>query len=132
MEDRSFYWGVTGIIGVILLAAVFLYSTEKRNLGGATSSGIEATVATTTDYLLGTTQGVLFATSSCAVRVISTTGESSIMLTFTDKQGKVPSGFFGHIQAASSTVAYDGGVYGCGTIRGYSFVEQILTLTESR
>ena len=54
------------------------------------------------------------------------------MLTFSDNQGKVPSGVYGHLQAASTTVAYDGGQYGCGAVRIYSFTSQAITVSESR
>lgn len=126
-------WYVVGLISAIVLAGVAFYTgkTSERVLSGVTP-GLDVTVATSSQQTLGTTAKILFSTSTCATRIVSTTGASGVMLTFTDKQGYVPSGEIGHFQAASTTVSYDGSVYGCGTMRGYSFVEQKLWLSEGR
>lgn len=60
----------------------------------------------------------------CASRVI-TTYANPIMFTFatsSDLSSTVkPTGTFGHYQAASTTIAYDSGIYGCGLWQAYGF-----------
>lgn len=54
------------------------------------------------------------------------------MLTFSDYAGQTPTGLYGHLQAASTTVAYDSGLYGCGLMKVYSFATQQITVSETR
>jgi hypothetical protein len=44
----------------------------------------------------------------------------------------VPTALIGHLQAASTTVSYDSGIYGCNAVRIYSFASSIITVSESR
>jgi hypothetical protein len=119
-------------IGVILaLLAYVLGIRENVSVAGA-PSGLTATVASTSQIILAA-NGVstLFSTSSCAARVIAT-GNSAIMLTFDERVGTNPSGIVGAWQAASTTAAYDGGLFGCGTMKVYSFGAQQVRATETR
>ncbi len=119
------------LIAVAIVAfGSFLFS-EVQHTHAADTNDNPATVATTSNPTVGTTASILFATSTCAARTISTTA-SPIMLTFSDAQGKVPTATFGVLQAASTTVAYDGSQYGCATVRAYSFVSSAITIQESR
>lgn len=98
------------IVGMIVLTSLFL--TQKSF--GSAPSGLAGTVATSTlTYAIGTSANVAFATSTCAARIITTT-TGAVMLTFTD--GQTPTAVTGHLQLASTTVAYDGGQYGCGEV----------------
>ena len=117
-------------IGVFALTAAF--SVHNVALASA-PSGLPATVATSSALSASSrTAQLLFATStSCSARVITTTGVT-MMLTFGDNQGKRPTGTYGHLQAASTTIAYDSGLYGCGAVYGYSDAAQNLSLTETR
>jgi hypothetical protein len=115
------------VAGAVLLSVVYLSSTANASA----PSGLPATVATTSNPTVTATPGRNFATSTCATRII-TTSASPIMITFSDFQGDVPTGSFGHLQAASTTVAYDSGQYGCNAVRIYSFTSQSVTLTETR
>jgi hypothetical protein len=55
------------------------------------------------------------------------------MLTFNDYAGQTPTGAFGHLQAASTTVVYDSGLYGCGAVKIYGFdANSVITVTETR
>ena len=119
-----------GSRAVIALVAYILLS-GAMTANASAPSGLPATVATTSVETLSTTALTLFATSTCAARIITTSGQA-IMLTFSDNQGAVPTGSFGTLQAASTTVVYDSGHYGCGAVKGYSFASQALTLVESR
>lgn len=116
---------------VALFIAAFSISRTPPTFGSA-PSGLPATVGTSSLMAVGTTQGIIFATSTCAARIISTPGTSGIMLTFDDSKGAVPTGTLGIWQAASTTVTYDSGQYGCGAVRAFSFAAQNLTVTETR
>lgn len=125
---QSFVFAVTG---TFLLVAILL-SVNVFTAHGSAPSGLRAIVATTSNPTVTSTAGLVFATSTqCSARVI-TTYASPIMVTFSDVQGKVPTGTFGHLQAASTTVAYDSGIYGCETVRIYSFTSQAITVTETQ
>jgi hypothetical protein len=90
-----------------------------------------SSVATTSNPTVTTTAAVVFATSTCASRII-TTSAAPVMMTFSDYAGQTPTGSFGHLQAASTTVAYDAGVYGCGLVKVFSQGTQVITVTETR
>lgn len=122
------------LAGVIALAITVLFalsymSSQKAN--ASAPSGLPATVATSSPIAVTNTQLLVFATSTCAARIIGT-GVNGIMITFTDAQGFVPTATQGFWQAASTTVAYDSGQYGCGAVRIYSSVAQTLWVSESR
>ena len=74
---------------------------------------------------------LVFATSTCAARVV-TSAASALMLTFSDAKGFGPTGSQGIIQAASTTAVYDGGLYGCGAVRIYSFSTSSITVMETQ
>lgn len=130
LRNTTLKFGVSTAIFVAILAIVFAMSTGQAAKASA-PSGLIATMATTSSPIVTSTQSLVIATSTCTARVISTTA-SPIMITFTDVQGKVPSATFGFLQPASSTVAYDGGLYGCGAVRVYSFVSGTITVADSR
>ena len=118
------------VAGAVLafLAILFFTSTPTK---ASAPNGLPATIATTSVSLVNTTASLVIATSSCSARIIST-ATSSIMIGFTDNQGFVPSAMQGIYQAASTTVAYDSGQYGCGAVRVYSFQTQNLTVMDAR
>lgn len=117
------------IAGAVFLATLYL---TKISFGSA-PSGLPATVATSTlAYPVATTQSLLFATSTCSARVITTT-TGAVMLHFSDIQGKVPTAIAGHLQLASTTVTYDSGQYGCDAVRVISAsAATVVTVSESR
>lgn len=121
----------TALLAVALVFAgiVVLFQGAQTVQGAA--GELAGTVATTGPMSVTTTASTVLATSSCAARIISTR-ESAITLTFSDNQGAVPTALFGHVQPASTTVAYDGAVYGCNAVKIYSFTTQNVTLTETR
>lgn len=100
------------IVGMIFLTMTMLTS----KVFGSAPSGLPASVASTSAQVIGTTQRLLVATSSCSSRVISTRTQP-MMLTFSDNQGVTPTATTGILQPASTTVAYDSGQYGCGAVR---------------
>lgn len=126
-------------IGVAILAmllAAYISGSYTLRAGASAPPGLQADMLNATSSsatLAATTATLLFATTtgSCSARVIST-GASAIKLTFTDNKGQRPTGIYGHVQIASTTVAYDSGLFGCGAVYGYSYAAQALDLTESR
>lgn len=129
----SYRSAVFATIAAVMLAGLFI-SFMAHDASASAPSGLPATIATTSNPTVNTTAALVFATStnqSCAARII-TTYASPIMLTFSQNQGKIPTGTFGHLQPASTTVAYDSGQYGCNAVYIYSFVSQAITVSESR
>jgi hypothetical protein len=123
------------IVPVILLAAITVFLLGiAYNFGqpvpayGSAPSGIQARMATSSymtvnangaTYMGSTTQGIV---QNCSSRVISTRGlPITISMENTNTDGEQmssttlnASGRTGIYQAASTTVAYDSGIYGCG------------------
>lgn len=116
---------------IVLTLLVLIGYTEYQTAHASAPSGLQATIATTSNPTVNTTAALVIATSSCSARII-TTYASPIMITFSDVQGSIPTGLFGHLQAASTSIAYDSGLYGCGAVRIYSFVAQNITVSDSR
>lgn len=119
---------ITGIIVTSALLFAFSYS----NLVTASApSGLPATVASSSAPRVTSTQSLVIATSSCSARIIST-ATSSVRITFSDIQGAVPTDDRGHWQGASTTVAYDSGLYGCDAVRVWSQSAQIIEVSDVR
>jgi disulfide bond formation protein DsbB len=118
---------------VILFIGIFLgiYGSYVQPAFGSDATQIPATHASTTRITVTTTASTAFATSTCAARTI-TTSASPVMLTFSDITGQTPTGSLGHLQAASTTVTYDAGLYGCGRLKVYSDATQLITVSEFR
>lgn len=112
-----------------LFCIAVILGTTPRSFASA-PSGLPATVATTSRATVTATAALVFATSTCSARVISTSS-SSIMIGFSDNQGFVPTANQGIYQAASTTVAYDSGQYGCQAVRVFSFSTQTIGAMES-
>ena len=122
-----------GAILVLLALLVTKYGELGPALGGATP-GTAARVATTSTITIansasageilleevlfngGTGSGVV--TNQCATRII-TTRATPILINFSGISTSTATTTFlsameGHLQAASTTVVYDGSLYGCG------------------
>ena len=122
--------GLVVLIVAVAAIKVIFYQPEV-DLGSA-PSGLAATVSTSSPAAVSTTASTIFATTSnCAARVI-TTYEEPIMLIFSDTKGLTPTATFGHLQTASTTVVYDGGIYGCHAFKAYSFGSVDIIVTETK
>lgn len=116
----------------LFFSIAYLLSGSPFTVAGADATTVPATVATTSNPTVGTTAVTLFATSTCASRII-TTYANPIMLTFSDRIAQTPTATFGHLQAASTTVTYDAGQYGCGLYKVYGYTANTaITVTETR
>ena len=120
------------VVALILVIMYMLGASYSRTLAGA-PTGLPASVATTSLMVVGPlSANTLIATSSCAARII-TTYANPIMLTMTDRIGQTPTGSFGILQLASTTVVYDSGQYGCGLVKAYGFTASTsITFTDVR
>lgn len=128
----------TFVIGAVLFIGVLLWayvSGLHTNVSvGSAPMGLAATVGSSSVYALAaSTAASIVATSSCTARIITTSGATGgMMLTFGDYAAQTPTATFGHYQAASTTVAYDGGIYGCGLVKAFSFAAQTITVSDVR
>lgn len=130
------------IVAAFLLAfGLALFEIPLTNSAHAMApTGLNAQVATSSTITVGPLNNVWsgFGTTtretaySCASRVISTVGQP-IMISFASMSSTSLSQTVGFLQAASTSVAYDGGLYGCGylTIRGLN-ASTTITLMETR
>jgi hypothetical protein len=127
-------------LAVMALAAVLLLKPMYQAYGSA-FTGSAAYLQNATTTAVGPQDGddTIFAVNAdCKARVVSTLGGSAIMLNFgdpgTDRLSNVSSttlsGVIGHWQAASTTVAYDSGLYGCGRWTAFSYASQTITVSE--
>ena len=130
-----------GIITAVLVALYFGYLEVKVGpveFGGATS-GLPASFATSSTIVVPayienslTSWSVPFATSTgCAARVISTRGVGISLTLGENGTNTIPTSIFGHALAASSTLTYDAGEYGCGRWKATSVgAATVITVTE--
>ena len=135
---------IFALIGFTIIAmGLFLY-TPILNVQGAAFTGTSSNVRLATTTVAGP-QGTgvvrtqIFAgNTQCKSRIISTDGTSAIRLSFKDIPGAGNVGSttigasIGTIQLASTTVAYDSGIYGCGVWNAWAYASTTLTLTETQ
>jgi len=120
------------ILALVLVCGLMASIIRAEPASGASFPGSKATVATTSQSAVGTTAITLFASSTACTSRIVTTYAQPIMLTFSDVTGQTPTGTFGAIQAASTTVTYDAEIYGCDRVKAYSYGSQTITIQENR
>ena len=139
---KTYTYPLTALaIAILILAGILLFKPMNTALGGA-FTGTSAYLQSATTTVVGP-QGaaavktqVFAENTACKARVITTSGLSAIMISFDDipAAGNVGSttvsGTVGHWQAASTTVAYDSGIYGCGTWNVWAYATSTLTVSE--
>ncbi len=131
MTQRTYFPYV--LFAAAVVAVLFLVSYSNYTAHASAPSGLTAVIATTSQITVGATisGAPILATSTCTARIVST-GPRAVSLTMSDKTGQVPSGIFGYYQAASTTVAYDSGLYGCGALRAFGAgADSVITVSES-
>lgn len=128
--------GVASIL--VVLFGIFLF--QETHLAFASApSGLPATVATTSSIAVGTStlSTTLFVPSTCSARIITTVAQP-IMLSFSAISSTTITQTVGHLQGASTTVAYDSGIYGCGRVNAVgitysaSLASSTIFLTETQ
>lgn len=124
-NKEKLLWYVAGFLAT--LALVLFISQHARKAVGSAPSGLPATVASSTSMTveniltLPRVGSVIAATSTACSSRIVTTKAQPIVLVFSQNQNRAPSNLIGHLQVASTTIAYDGGIYGCGQIRAVAY-----------
>lgn len=121
-----------------LIVTVYNYQSAKADAfpGLVAQIGVNNTSGTTTSIaLIPNVSTSIFATSTCSARIV-TTKSADILLSFYDGAPTLNS-FNGHLQTASTTVAYSSGQYGCGLVRAYALVgggvaSTTINITETR
>lgn len=121
-ENRLQRIDIYVIAFALILAGYFVWNAT--NVLGSAPSGLEATEARAQTITVGTSAPTtLFATSTgCASRVVTTVSQP-IKILFsgvniaTSSMGLTT----GHFQAASTTIVYDSGLYGCGVMTALGY-----------
>lgn len=132
--------------GLVLLLGLLLFGIQNTTnvpLSGA-GDGLVANPRIATTTVLGpqgasVVKNQLFAANAlCTSRVITTPGTSAIVISFDDipSAGNIGSttvgAGVGHLQAASTSVAYDAEIYGCGVWNGWAWASTTVSLTENQ
>lgn len=127
------------LLGILLIAfCAVIYSPAQNALGESfTGTVSRLDIATSTSVGNQAVPAIrLFTTNTdCDARVISTTG-SHIFISFGEPitPGNIASTTLangvGHIQGASTTVAYDSGLYGCGQWHAWAPATTTITIAE--
>lgn len=121
-----------GLIGVI----VSFYFVNIAT--GSAPSGLPAILKIATTTVVGPQSNTeLFpANPMCASRVISTVNQEITLIFADPSNGDVSSttlsSIVGHVQSASTTNAYDSGIYGCGRMFGHASASTTITIAEFR
>ena len=126
-------------LAILSIASVFLFGMFPRNASASAPAGLQAQVATSSTVAVGPQNNMIIAGTTtretnytCAARIV-TTDVQPIRVSFASLSSTTLSTSVGALQPASTTVAYDGGLYGCGlmTARGL-YSSTTITVTETR
>ena len=130
--DKSLTMFLGGAL-VVALIALLLIQGRSSGTFGSDATIVPATIATSSNIVVGTTASIAFATSSGCTNRVVTTYVQPVTLFFSDYKGQRPTKTTGQWQAGSSTVAYDAGLYGCGAMYMYGFADATaVTISEAR
>jgi hypothetical protein len=118
MTMKSYQWFLIVFAVIVLIATILQF----RPALAAAPNGLRAVLATTSTQIVGpqSINKLFSADNTCNSRVI-TTYANPIMLSFDALSSTSPSGINGHLQPASTTVAYDSALYGCGLWSAWGF-----------
>lgn len=131
LELRQWVYYCSAVL-LVLVASLIWSAYVTPQATGSAPTGYSAVNGTTSAITMtdATDVSELFATSTCVSRVI-TTGTKNIRLKFFDSAFAL-SATAGHLQTASTTVAYDSGIYGCGLVTGLSTDADTVRVSELR
>lgn len=131
MKISTYYTIVIPIV-LILIGAIMFAVMQAKVADGSAFPGQQAKLQTATTTILGPGTVTLFeATDFCLNRVVTTQGQE-IKVLFGDAIGLTAtsvSATVGHLQAASTTVSYDSGLYGCGKMVGRAVASTTVTIS---
>lgn len=128
------------LVGAIIAGlgfAIFFMATGQ--FAGASAGQVAAVERNSTTKAVGPQENIEIFTKKaggCAARVITTKG-SYINFTLDDANGgdvasTTVGSTIGHLQAASTTVIYDGATFGCGSVWAYSPASTTITVSETQ
>lgn len=125
---------VAVVLGVLVLGLLFNISSDK-GFGGASGLSAVQRIATTTAVGPDEVITIFANKAQCSSRVISTTGGSgqAISILFgapTNGDVTTPTELVGHLQAGSTTIMYDGDVYGCGAWKAFATATTTILVSE--
>ncbi len=134
-------------VGIVLLVLVVMalssaWLMSLQTVQGSAPSGLPASMHIATTTIVGpdgdvdgnNATTIFSARNSCSSRVITT--NEPILLSFgtpvnpEDMSSTTIAEQVGITQKASTTVAYDSGIYGCGRVTGYALSSTTLTVLE--
>lgn len=118
------------IFGVALVSLFLPTSKVSQQESIKGLPNLQAGIASTSAILAGPAQikTIFQSKYACASRIISTGGNSAIMISF--DPNIAPNGVVGHLQLASTTVAYNSELYGCGAVTAYGFSSSTITVSD--
>lgn len=126
------------MVAAVIVASLAIAFIGLKIADASAPSGLASSqqYATTTQVGPQYDQTVAAANPNCAARIIGTQAQP-IMLIFADPtNGDISSSTIsqsvGFIQAASTTVSYDSGIYGCGRVIGYAAASTTITVAETK
>lgn len=128
-------------LSTILLAVAILFvgivvlikPTDTLTAGGwiGFQSHLQSATTTTVGPQAKTTLFADQTSATCHARVV-TTNASAIRISFDEATGfgaAQLNGLKGHTQLASTTVAYDAGIYGCGAMTAWGYASSTITIS---
>lgn len=137
MKDKIILAGIVVLISFIVYGFTANKSVRYTELKGA-PQGLSSVLAIATTTVVGPQENKTIFSSGrqCTSRIISTVAQP-IMITFGDPvngdlSSTTLSGSIGHTQLASTTIAYDAGIYGCGRWSAYGYASSTITTVEMR
>jgi len=104
------------LIGILVAGLALGYVALQANFAsGEAFTGQAANVVSATSTTVGpdTVVTLFEINAQCDSRIV-TTNQDAINISFRTITGFTPTALIGHYQAASTTVAYNSGLYGCG------------------
>lgn len=137
MKIQSISLALIGLALFILAGILMLKPLYQAEGSAFTGQAAYLQIATTTTLTANTNAILLQAGDSCKARVVTVPGAMTggINLVFGvktngDLSTSTISASAGHYQAASTTVTYDSGLYGCGVMAARSWTTGVVTVSE--
>lgn len=129
---------ITLSIGALIVFGIvaILMTLQSQQAMGSAFTGSVATLSSATTTTVGpdTNVTIFNSTKSCTSRIV-TTNYAAIRFTTGDVAGfgsTTLANGNGLTQAASTTVAYDGGIYGCGRWTAEAIASTSITVVENQ
>jgi len=119
----------------LLIGGLLSMTVQDLSLGSAGEIPALQGMATTTEVGPDEVITIFSSNANCSSRVVTTTdgtGQEIRVLFGAPTNGDVttPTATVGHFQTASTTVAYDSGLYGCGAWKAYADASTTLLIAE--